>query len=82
MLDSVAETKLPDTIKAALCIDISHPRILLRGMTREHPLGKHPPHMIGYAVTICLRHSSRNTKHDHYEERGHLGFPNGKSNLN
>jgi len=29
-VDSIAETKLPDTIKAALCIDISHPRILLR----------------------------------------------------
>jgi len=30
MLDSVAETKLPDRIKAALCVNSSHPRILLR----------------------------------------------------
>jgi hypothetical protein len=30
MLDSVAETKLPDKIKAALCANSSHPRILPR----------------------------------------------------
>jgi len=30
MLDSVAETKLPDRIKATHCVTSSHPRILLR----------------------------------------------------
>ena len=40
----------------------------LLGMTREHPLGNTPSHDWLRGVAICLRHSSRNTTHDHYSE--------------